>query len=195
MAKKQTVDREKIIEVAVDLFYEKGYAATSIRDISRVMKISIATLYYYFKDKEDLLFTIVEDMGNQLLSDLNEVKGQVDDPLDGLREMMSRHILLTEKAHKRAKIFVEEKHNLSKKSWRIVHEQDRRVYDMIINQLEEVQKLGAISVDSLPIAAFAIFGMINWCYRWYKKDGPFSIEDVSDRLINIILYGIINPQK
>jgi AcrR family transcriptional regulator len=195
MAKKQTVDREKIIEVAVDLFYEKGYAATSIRDISRVMKISIATLYYYFRDKEDLLFTIVEDMGNQLLSDLGKAKDRADDPLDGLQQMMSRHILLTEKAHKRAKIFVEEKHNLSKKSWRIVHEQDRKVYDMFINQLEDIKKLGIISVDSLPIAAFAIFGMMNWCYRWYKKDGPFSIEDVSDRLINIILNGIINPQQ
>ncbi len=97
MAKKQTVDREKIIEVAVDLFYEKGYAATSIRDISRVMKISIATLYYYFRDKEDLLFTIVEDMGNQLLVDLSAVKDRADDPLDGLRKMMTRHILLTGK--------------------------------------------------------------------------------------------------
>ena len=194
MAKKQTVDREKIIEVAVDLFYEKGYAATSIRDISRVMKISIATLYYYFRDKEDLLFTIVEDMGNQLLIDLHEAKDQAADPLDGLRGMMTRHILLTEKAQKRAKIFVEEKHNLSKKSWRIAHEQDRKVYDLIINQLEEIKKQGIFSIDSLPIAAFAIFGMINWCYRWYKKDGPFSIEEVSERLINIILYGIINPQ-
>lgn len=195
MAKKQTVDREKIIEVAVDLFYEKGYAATSIRDISRVMKISIATLYYYFRDKEDLLFTIVEDMGNQLLMYLGEARDQADDPLDGLRRMMTRHILLTEKSHKKAKIFVEEKHNLSKKSWRIVHEQDRKVYDLIISQLQEIKKQGIISVDSLPIAAFAIFGMINWCYRWYKKDGPFSIEDIGHRLVNIILYGIIKPRK
>ena len=195
MAKKQTVDREKIIDVAVDLFYEKGYAATSIRDISRVMKISIATLYYYFKDKEDLLFTIVEDMGNQLLIDLGEARDQGDDPLDGLRRMMTRHILLTEKSHKKAKIFVEEKHNLSKKSWRIVHEQDRKVYELIINQLKEIKKQGIISVDSLPIAAFAIFGMINWCYRWYKKDGPFSIEEVGHRLVNIILNGILKPQK
>ena len=66
---------------------------------------------------------------------------------------------------------------------------------MIIYQLKEIQKLGIISIDSLPITAFAIFGMINWCYRWYKKDGPFSIEEVSDRLIDIILYGIINPES
>jgi len=195
MAKKQTVDKEKILEAAVDLFYEKGYAATSIRDISRVLKISIATLYYYFQDKENLLFTVVEDMGNQLLGELNEAKDQANDPLDGLKQMMSRHILLTEKANKRAKIFVEEKHNLSKKSWRIVHKQDRRVYDMIINQLKEIQKQGIISIDSLPIAAFAIFGMINWCYRWYKKDGPFSIQEVSDRLIDVVLHGIINPPR
>lgn len=195
MAKKQTVNRGKIIEVAVDLFYEKGYAATSIRDISSVMKISIATLYYYFQDKEDLLFTVVEDIGNQLLRDLNEIKDRAEDPLDGLQQMMMRHILLTEKEHKKAKIFVEEKHNLSKKSWRIVHEQDRRVYDMIINQLKEIQKLGIMSVDSLPIAAFAIFGMINWCYRWYKKDGPFPIEEVSERLIDIVLHGIIKPKN
>ena len=195
MAKKQTIDKNKIIEVAIDLFNEKGYAATSIRDISRVMKISIASLYYYFHDKEELLFTIVEDMGNQLLHDLTEAKDLAENSLDGLRQMMTKHILLTEKSHKKAKIFVEEKHNLSKKSWRIVHEQDRKVYDMIMNQLREIQKLGIISIDSLPIAAFAIFGVINWCYRWYKKDGPLSIEEVSERLVNIIFHGIVKPEK
>ncbi|MBW1861496.1 MAG: TetR family transcriptional regulator [Deltaproteobacteria bacterium] len=192
--KKNQQEKKKIIGQSVLLFGRKGYAATSIRDISQALDVSIATLYYYFNNKEDLLFTIIESIGNDLLSILENVRDETEDPLEGLRNMLSSQIALTDKKKDMVKIYVEEQYNLSKKSREIIYKQHRKIYDVYIDQLKELRRRGIISSDQLSVTAFAIFGMVNWCYRWYQRDGGLSIEDVTQRLINMIFYGIVNPE-
>lgn len=193
MVKKNHLEKEKIIEVAADLFGEKGYAATSIRDIAHGLNASIATLYYYFKNKEDLLYTIIETIGDDLLVALHKAKDRTDDPLEKLRNMLSCHIELTEKKKNRVKVYVEEQHNLSKKFRGIIYSQHRKIYDIYIDQLRELQRLGMISAEPLSVPAFAMFGMVNWCYRWYRPDGGLSVEDLTQRLIELFFHGILNP--
>jgi len=190
---KNRLEREKIIEVAAELFGEKGYSATSIRDISQALKVSIATLYYYFKNKEDLLFTIIDSIGNDLLGMIKQAQDEFDDPKEGLHEMLTRHIALTEKKKNRVKVYVVEQHNLSKKFKKIIYKQHREIYDVYVNQLRELQRLGIISSESISVTAFAMFGMINWCYRWYREDGGLTIEAVAQRLIDLLFYGIMKP--
>jgi AcrR family transcriptional regulator len=194
VANKNRLERDKIIEVAAELFGEKGYSATSIRDISQSLKVSIATLYYYFKNKEDLLFTIIDSIGNDLLLMLKKAQAASDDPLEGLREMLSRHITMTEKKKNRVKVYVEEQHNLSKRFKKIIYKQHREIYDVYVNQLRELKRLGIVAPESLSVTAFAMFGMINWCYRWYRADGSLSIEDVAKRLIDLLFNGIMKPE-
>ena len=193
--KKNHQDKKKIIEQAILLFGKKGYAATSIRDISQALDVSIATLYYYFNNKEDLLFTIIDEIGHDLLSVLEKVRHEAEDPLEGLRNMLSIQIALTDKKKDMVKIYVEEQYNLSKKFREIIYKQHRKIYDVYIDQLKELRGRGIISSDQLSVTAFAIFGMVNWCYRWYQREGGLSIEDVAQRLINIIFYGIIDPEE
>jgi len=195
VANKNRLEREKIIEVAAELFGEKGYSATSIRDISQALKVSIATLYYYFKNKEDLLFTIIDSIGNDLLGMLKQAQDEFDDPKEGLREMLSRHIALTEKKKNRVKVYVVEQHNLSKKFKKIIYKQHREIYDVYVNQLRELQRLGIISSESLSVTAFAMFGMINWCYRWYRDNGGLTIEAVAQRLIDLLFHGIMKSAE
>ena len=192
---KNRLEREKIIEVAAELFGEKGYSATSIRDISQALKVSIATLYYYFKNKEDLLFTIIDSIGNDLLGMLKQAQDEFDDPKERLREMLSRHIALTEKKKNRVKVYVVEQHNLSKKFKKIIYKQHREIYDVYVNQLRELQRLGIISSESLSVTAFAMFGMINWCYRWYRDNGGLTIEAVAQRLIDLLFHGIMKSAE
>lgn len=194
MTNKSRLEKEKIIEVAADLFGEKGYAATSIRDISQALKVSIATLYYYFKNKEDLLFTIIESIGDDLLVRLKEARDKHEDPMEALREMLSRHIALTEKKKNMVKVYVVEQHNLSKRFKKIIYKQHREIYDVYIEQLRRLRDQGLISCEPLSVTAFAIFGMVNWCYRWFKQGGRLSINDVTQRLIDMIFYGIIDQK-
>ena len=68
--------------------------------------------YYYLKKKEDLLFTIIEAIGDDLITILNKDEDEAEEPLEGLRNMLSGHINLTQKKKSRVKIYVEEQHNL-----------------------------------------------------------------------------------
>jgi AcrR family transcriptional regulator len=185
------LEKEKIIEVAVNLFGEKGFAATSIREIANQLNISVAALYYYFKSKEDLLFTIIESIGNDLLGILQKAKEDSDDPLEQLKKMLRGQICLVPKKRNRVKVFVEEQHNLSKKDKKIIYQQHRKIYDIYVDQLKELKRRKILSVEPPFLAAFAVFGMVNWCYRWYRENRNLSIEDVAEALITVFFYGVI----
>jgi AcrR family transcriptional regulator len=196
MPKKNVLEEEKIARFAIDLFAEKGYAATSIRDIANSLKVSSSLLYYYFKNKEELLFTILESIGEELLHTISKEKNKAGEPLEVMRGMIMGHIRLVQKTNKRAKLFVEEQHNLSKKYLETINRQHRNIYDLYVDQLKNLQEAGIISNDSFPVTAFAIIGMIMWSYRWYKKGGSLSVEDMGNRLIETLFYGIVrNPDQ
>jgi AcrR family transcriptional regulator len=192
MQKTPQLERGKIIDVAADLFAQKSYAGTSVRDISHALNVSIATIYYYFKNKEDLLFTIIESCGNDLLLGLNQACEESPDALQQLNCMLIRHISLTQEKKNELKLFVEEHDHLSKGFKNIIFKQHRKIYDTYVEKLKELQKLNVIKEESIPIVAFAIFGMVNWCYRWYREENKLPIEEVAQKLTNIFFYGILN---
>ena len=196
MPKKKVLEEEKIANDAIDLFAEKGYAATSIRDIANSLKVSSSLLYYYFKNKEELLFTILEAIGEELLHTIDKEKNKAGEPLEVMRGMIMGHIRLVEKENKRAKLFVEQQHNLSKKYLETINRQHRNIYDLYVDQLKKLREVGIISNDSLSVTAFAIIGMIMWSYRWYRKGGGLSVEDMGNQLIETFFYGIVkNPEQ
>jgi len=191
---RSNLDKEKIVEVAVTFFSEKGYSGTSIRDIAKALSVSNASLYYYFEDKEDLLFNVIKSVGGDLLQVLDEARHESTDVLDGLRRMVLRHLDLIKRDGARAKIFVEEEHNLSEKYRRVVQYQHRKIYEAYVDQLKRVKEAGILSDGPVSIIAFAILGMANWCYRWYKKDGPLSIQDIGERYSELLINGIKKPK-
>ena len=195
MPKKKVLEEEKIANYAIDLFAEKGYAATSIRDIANSLKVSSSLLYYYFKNKEELLFTILEAIGEELLHTIDKEKTKAGEPLEVMRDMILGHIRLVEKENKRAKLFVEQQHNLSKKYLETINRQHRNIYDLYVDQLRKLREAGIISSDSLSVTAFAIIGMIMWSYRWYRKGGGLSVEEMGNQLIETFFYGIVKNRE
>ena len=65
--------RERLIKAAIDLFYQKGYPTTTIRDIGAKANISTSVIYHYFKDKEEVLFEIMQLAGNDLFKLLDNI--------------------------------------------------------------------------------------------------------------------------
>jgi AcrR family transcriptional regulator len=66
--------RQRILDVAVDLFIERGYAGTSVRDISERLGMTKGSLYYHFASKEDLLTALVEPMMTALDEFISEAE-------------------------------------------------------------------------------------------------------------------------
>jgi AcrR family transcriptional regulator len=87
----KTEMRDKIVEAATLMFLEDGYEKTSIRNIAEKIEYSPATIYLYFKDKDELFFAI-HDIGFQLLLREMEKAGKIKNPLKRLREIGATYI-------------------------------------------------------------------------------------------------------
>src|SRR6476619_8392534 len=70
----------EILDFATDVFYDKGYAGASMRDLSRASGMSLAGLYYYFESKEKLLYLIQKHSFTTIVERLQERLRQVEDP-------------------------------------------------------------------------------------------------------------------
>lgn len=193
--RKVHLETEEISEVAARLFAEKGFSGTSMRDIANALNVSVASVYYYYKNKEGLLYSIINSIGEELLRVLAKAKNESDSPVEQLRRMIYYHTLLLKEKGDRVKVYVEEQHNLSKRLGKLIYTQHREIYACYADQLEKLRKAKVISCDPPSIAAFAIVGTLNWCYRWFKTDGKLSIEDVADKLTELLFYGIIDKKK
>src|SRR5699024_8465169 len=79
---KMLTTKEKVIKVATQLFYQKGFQGTSVRDIAQKAQINISQISYYFKHKQGLLEYIVTDYYEDYLEALEETLKNSEDMLD-----------------------------------------------------------------------------------------------------------------
>lgn len=187
--------REVLLRTAVNLFYQKGYSDTSIREIGAKAGISNSLLYHYFKNKEEILFEIVRAASEDLIQILREAQERVPDPVECLREMLTAHIVLFSlKRKKESKIVVSDHYWLRGKRIEYVRNNQREIYDMYLEKLKELKKRGLLKDVDLRVLNFSIFGMINWFFRWYKEGGPLSKEDVAENIIKFAFHGIIEQK-
>lgn len=63
--------RRKLLDAAVELFIEKGYFNTAVRDIISLSGLGTGTFYNYFTDKEDILRVLLEAFAEQIISGIN----------------------------------------------------------------------------------------------------------------------------
>jgi len=183
--------REQILEKAIDLFYRKGYAGASVREIVKAVRVSNSVLYHYFKDKNELLYVIIENTGKILIEKLRKIEKKYEDPIEALSQMILTQINIVREKRKEAKIFLEEQYQLSDSYKKRILKQHREIYDIYKRQLERLEKQGKLKANK-TIANFAIHAMMNWCYKWYKDSGLLPIEDVAREIIDIFFSGIVN---
>ena len=107
--------------------------------------------------------------------------------------MLMNHICLMKKRRKEIKIFIEEQYQLPQNLKSICQKQHREVYDIYLGVLQRFVRIKKLSNENLTVIAFVIFGMVNWCYRWYREGGKLTIEEIAKKIIDILFHGILFP--
>ncbi len=192
---KSNLMREILIKKATDLFYREGFARSSIRDIGRSAGISSSTLYHYFKNKEELLYEIITLIGNHLLKILNDTIVEFSDPEERLKQMVFRQILVLKEKKKEVKVYIEEQYQLPPRLRQEAYKQQRKIYDTYLDQLRLLKEAKRLRIDHLPTINFTIFATINWVYRWFRENGPLTIEELAGMIIAILFKGILIDQR
>ena len=187
--------KELLIKKAIDLFYAHSYVKTPIRKITETLSVENTIIYYYFKSKDELLFSIIDGLTNDLIADLEKIVEKVTDPMERVQEMVYYQITLFRKRKKEIKIFVEDTDKLPPKMQKTIKDKQKKIYRLYFAQFEKLIEENRIKNREIPLICFSLFAMINWTYRWYKDRGPLTIEDVAQQTLDIFFSGILPEKK
>jgi len=187
--------REQVIKAAIDLFSTKGFNGTSIRAIANAMGMSISNIYHYFVSKEGLMLAILEQSSKRLLETLHQISEKDMDPLDRLKLLIESHVRLSEVFRKESKIFFIDEDHLSPEGNEKNRQNQREILNIYLKELQALKELGYLSSRNLMILAFNILGVINWQLKWYRPEGPLSMDEVSKEIVSFVMHGLMDPSS
>ncbi len=184
--------REILIRTAINCFCQKGYLDTTIREIGDKAGFNESIIYHYFKNKEDLLFEIINKATQDLIEALQQIENEIQESEECLWEMLRLHVSsFSYERKKEAKIVVSDTEFLRGKRLTIILEKQRKIYDLYKKKLEELKYKGRLKNIDLTVANYAIFGVINSSLRWVQDKGRLTSQEIVDNVIRFVCHGIL----
>ncbi len=175
-----------ILAAAAAVFSEKGYHNASIREIARASGCSLSGLYYYFNSKEELLYLVQDHALKQLIGRLEERLTDVEDPEMRLRLLVRNQLTYFVSNMDAMKVLSHEAASLEGEYRERLKSRMRRITTIASEILAQLRP----RADFDPrVATFALFGMINWIYNWYRPDRDVPVERLVEDITSIFLGG------
>jgi TetR/AcrR family transcriptional regulator, cholesterol catabolism regulator len=187
---RQEVDRPgtqaSIREEGARLFYERGYYATSVREIAAAVSIQPATIYHYFGSKEALLYDIMQRFMVDLMENVAPLES-IDDPIEKLRWIVTQHVHFHCAHPNEARVTENELHCLTGE-FREEMMQYRDHYQEIFRQiLEEGVGQGVFCIGDVKVVTNMLLSMITSAVIWYRPDGRLSLDDIAALHADMVL--------
>ena len=192
--KKKLGPKGQLMDTAIDLFAEKGFNGTSIRDIANAMGVSASSIYHFFGNKEGLWVAILRYSVEELPAQLREVSQLDMDPVERFELLVRTHLKYSEHHRRESKILMIDEGMLTPEGQRINRKLQTEIMDIYLEQLQILKNLGYIQTPHLKVAAFNIFGVLNWMLRWYRPGGKLGEAATYDEVINFIMQGLIGSR-
>lgn len=185
------IDRkEQIYSTARSLFSERGYHATTVRDIARELNLQGGSLYAHILSKEDVLWEIVNRAADQFLASVEPIVTSSALPSQKLREMIRAHIGVVAGDLADATIFLHEWKFLSEERRQSVAAR-RNQYESLYRQIvEDGIRSGEFAPADPKMAALLVLSAVNWLPQWYNPAGPLSPDEVADVFSEFVLRGL-----
>jgi AcrR family transcriptional regulator len=179
--------RERIIEAAVELFYERGYENTTLEAVAERLMVSKPFIYAHFTSKAELLAEICSRGIASSLEAIGSTRGLCQSPAEKLALLGQRFVIAVLKSQKHIAIFTREEKNLSPDDFARISDM-RREFDAKLRELlNEGIATGEFKIKDAPLAALAIGGMVSWAYVWYRPNGRLSLPELADQMSSLIL--------
>ena len=178
--------RVEIMRTAAEVFRRRGYHGASVEQIAGALNMTKGNLYYYFKNKEEILFTC-HDYALDVIQEHLEIVRRSDLPIDQKVHAVIRGfvLLFTDVLHGTA--WTLELEALSPALLkRIVARRDR--VDRAFRQLlRQGMSAGVFASRDATLATFAIMGAINWVPLWFTPSGRVRAEDIATAFADLLV--------
>jgi AcrR family transcriptional regulator len=191
--KSSPVRQEELVTVAARLFRERGYDATSMKEIADEMGILKGSVYHYVRTKEDLLWMVVEPPLRGLVE---QARGLLSAPDRSVKQRLADATM----AHAGSfEVHYPHMFVITRENGETLSPARRREFDAMRSEymrlwVEAVQSgidNGELRDDLNPrVAVHAIFGMLNWMFRWFVPDRSLDAQDIAVGFADIFTRGV-----
>ncbi len=182
--------REQIEDVASALFSDRGYKATSMRDIAAALDIQGGSLYAHIPSKEAVLASIVEQAAERFHQAVRPVAEGPGTAGERLRRMVDAHVRVVTEGRARAHVFLFEWTSLGPERREAVA-RSRDAYESYFkNVIAEGVAAGELARRDARLAAIFLLSAMNGLVHWYRPDGPLGPEAIAEHYADLFLCGL-----
>jgi TetR/AcrR family transcriptional regulator, cholesterol catabolism regulator len=185
---------ERLLDTAADLFWHKGYAATTTREIATAVGIQQASLYHHMASKEDLVYKICLSSLEQFLADVPAAVNAVAGPLERIRVLIRAHLATLLRYQRRNVTLLTELRSLS-----VRHRSEvlalRDKYECFVRStFENAQTAGLIRSDvPAKYLTLALMSVLNYAALWFRKDQALLEDQLAEIFTKVCLRGAATP--
>lgn len=182
--------RERVIEVAGQLFAEKGFHATSVADIGAMSDLRAGGLYYHIGSKEGLLWEILRRYTEKALAGAERIADSDSDPVSKLGELIDFHVRTIAEHRRDVLIQLRDADALSGENAARLHVLRERVQDCWERVLDEGYRAGTLTQGN-RVVANGLLGMVNMMPLWYRPERGDTPESVARQFRAMVLDGLV----
>ena len=179
--------RTAILQTAAHLFSTKGFQKTSLDDIAVELGITKPTLYYYAKNKDDLIAQVAGLASDEILK-----AREGDENASGLEQLkyfLRRYAGVTATETGRCLVMLTD-YDIGEGAGAEVRTGKRAVDQHIRDLLALGVRDGSIAQCDIKLTTFMLAGSINGIGRWFREDGGLSAEKVAEVFVNQMTMGL-----
>jgi AcrR family transcriptional regulator len=182
--------RIEILKSAAAAFRRRGYHGASVDEIASALEMTKGNLYYYFKNKEDILFACHDYSLDLLLTLMAEVQAEESSPEAKLRRLVLAFVhLILDELHATALTLDPEALSppLLKKIIAKRDQFDHGIRDIIQQGIDQ----GVFTPGDPKLIEFAMMGAINWIPKWFDPEGPQTSNTIGDAFTDYLVGGLL----
>lgn len=185
-------DQERLLQVAVRVFTERGYDGASMDQLSQASGLSKSSLYHHIDSKEHLLRMALERALDPLLAVLDEPEATTGRAIGRLEYVITREVEVLAERLPYVTLLLRVRGNTETERWALEQrrEFDRKVTDLV-DQAAGEGDLRA-DIDGATTTRL-VFGLVNSLVEWYRPEGELRPDDLAAQITSLVFHGLRAP--
>ena len=182
--------RNAVLQAAAQLFNERGFHATSLDDIAARLNVTKPTLYYYVKNKDEILLQCVRQGLDMMLEGIEASRAAGGKAIDQLMTCMQVYARIVTMDFGMCLIRVGDEQlppESRKELRRLKSAIDQEFRRLVAEGVAE----GSLQPCDPKMTAFVIAGALSWIGRWYQPGGEYTPEQVAQQCIATLCDGVL----
>lgn len=187
--KKQAYVQDEILSSAAALFAEKGFRAITITDVAASLGYTKSVVYYYFKNKNEILWQIFNRMHQCYEDTIVAILKEELPAGETLKKILFQHALNVMQRKDWTAIYFRDESELEELQRDIMRKRKREYDKMIESVYERGVAEGIFKAVPTHIAVSGFMGMCNWLHTWFDEKGKLAAVDIAATYVELMAGG------